>query len=151
MSVELHRLAWEIRPAMLDDFGLDAAISQLAAEWGKYSGLTFNLHLALNSRRFPAEVESAIYRVVQEAITNVVRHSGAKQVGIIVEVRNNAVTCIIEDDGRGLAGDPSGPSDANTKRLGLLGMRERLALIHGTIELESTRDRGTTVYLHVPI
>ena len=72
MSVELHRLAWEIRPAALDGLGLKSAIGQLAAEWGKHSGLTFSLHLALGGRRLPPDVESAIYRVVQEAITNVV-------------------------------------------------------------------------------
>ncbi|MBB4198388.1 hypothetical protein CCR94_22460 [Rhodoblastus sphagnicola] len=151
MSVELHRLAREIRPAELDDLGLESAIGQLAAEWGKHCGLTFNLHLALGARRLPPDVESAIYRVAQEAVTNVVRHSRARQVGIILEVRNNEVICIIEDDGQGLANDPSKLSHAKAKRLGLLGMRERLALVHGTLEIESARGQGATVFLRVPL
>jgi signal transduction histidine kinase len=151
MSVELHRLAWEIRPAALDALGLEAAISQLAAEWGKHCGLTFNLHLTLGARRLPPDVEIAIYRAAQEAVTNVVRHSQATQVGIILEVRNNEAICIIEDDGRGMASDPSEFSDARTKRLGLLGMRERLARVDGTLELESACGQGATVFLRVPL
>ena len=151
MSVELHRLAWEIRPAALDDLGLESAIGQLAAEWGKHSGLTFSLHLALGGRRLPPDVESAIYRVAQEAITNVVRHSQASQVGIILKLRNNEVTCIIEDDGRGIEGDPLQQVRPETKRLGLLGMKERLALVGGTLELEFTRGRGAAVFLRAPL
>lgn len=129
---------------------LDRAV-RYATRQTKHCGLTFNLHLALGARRLPPDVEIAIYRGVQEAITNVVRHAEAKQVGIILEVRNNEVICIIEDDGRGIASDPSEPSDAKPKRLGLLGMRERLAPVHGTLELESARDHGATVFLRVPI
>jgi signal transduction histidine kinase len=151
MSAELHRLAWEIRPAVLDDLGLESALGQLVAEWGKHSGLIFHLHLALGARRLPPDVEIAIYRVVQEAIANVVRHSEAKQVGIVLKVRNNEAICIIEDDGQGLDRDPSERPGANKKRLGLLGMRERLALVQGTLELESARGRGATVFLRVPL
>jgi signal transduction histidine kinase len=99
----------------------------------------------------PPDVEIAIYRVVQEAIANVVRHSEAKQVGIVLKVRNNEAICIIEDDGQGLDRDPSERPGANKKRLGLLGMRERLALVQGTLELESARGRGATVFLRVPL
>jgi signal transduction histidine kinase len=151
MSVELHRLAWEIRPAALDDLGLEAAIGQLAADWGKHCGLTFRLHSTLGARRLPSDVEIAIYRVVQEAITNVVRHSEARQVGIILKVRDNEAICIIEDDGQGLERDQSEEPGADKKRLGLLGMRERLALVRGTLELESARGQGATVFLRVPL
>jgi signal transduction histidine kinase len=151
MSVELHRLAWQIRPAALDDLGLESAISQLAAEWGQHCELTFSLHLDLGARRLPSDVESAIYRVVQEAITNVVRHSQASQVGIILRLRNNEVTCIIEDNGCGIGRDHVKESDPTRKRLGLLGMRERLALVHGTLELEFTRGRGAAVFVRVPL
>jgi signal transduction histidine kinase len=80
-----------------------------------------------------------------------VRHSEAQQVGIILEVRNNEAICIIEDDGRGIASDPSELSDAKPKRLGLLGMRERLALVHGTLEFESAQGRGATLFLRAPL
>jgi signal transduction histidine kinase len=76
---------------------------------------------------------------------------GMPMVGIILKLRNNEVTCIIEDDGRGIDGDPSKQSDPETKRLGLLGMRERLALVGGTLELEFTRGRGAAVFLRAPL
>ncbi|MCW2286775.1 signal transduction histidine kinase [Rhodoblastus acidophilus] len=151
MSAELHRLAWEIRPAVLDDLGLESAISQLAADWGKRGGLTFDLRLFLGPRRLAPEIESAIYRVVQEAITNVVRHSEAKQVGIILKLRGEEVICIVEDDGRGICSDQREGSDARPKGLGMIGMKERLALVRGTIEIESAPRSGTTLFLRVPL
>jgi signal transduction histidine kinase len=80
-----------------------------------------------------------------------VRHSEARQVGIILKVRDNEAICIIEDDGQGLERDRSEGSGADKKRLGLLGMRERLALVQGTLELESAPGRGATVFLRVPL
>jgi signal transduction histidine kinase len=151
MSVDLHRLAWEIRPAALDDLGIETAINQLAMEWGSHSELKFNLQMSLGDRRLPPEVESALYRVVQEAINNVVRHARARQIGIILEVRNNEVTCIIEDDGCGIPSAQLEASHATKQRLGLLGMRERLALIRGSLEVESSDDGGTTLFARVPL
>jgi len=152
MSVDLHRLAWEIRPAMLDDLGLETAIKQLTVEWAQHCDLTFDLFLSLGERRLPPNVESALYRVVQEAINNVVRHAHASRVGIILKAWDNVVTSIIEDDGNGMASrSPDAGEEANNAGLGLLGMRERLALVDGTLDFESSPGKGTTLFARVTL
>ncbi|ABD89316.1 hybrid sensor histidine kinase/response regulator [Rhodopseudomonas palustris] len=152
MSMDLHRLAWEIRPAMLDDLGLETAIRQLTVEWSQHCDLSFDLFLSLGDRRLPHNVESALYRVVQEGINNVVRHAHASRVGIILKAWDNVVSCIIEDDGGGIADRPAGPtSDTAFSGLGLIGMRERLALVNGTLDFESSPGKGTTLFARVTL
>jgi signal transduction histidine kinase len=150
ISEELHRLAWEIRPTVLDDLGLQEAIRQIPAEWQPRSGLHFDLHLALE-RRLPAAIESALYRVLQEAITNIVRHAAARRIGIILEEDHDGARLIVEDDGRGMVIDEAPPAGSPSRHLGLLGMRERLSLVGGTLEIESMLDRGTTLFARVPL
>ena len=134
---EVSRLAWELRPASLDDIGLESAIQHFVAEWAQRSGLQFDLHLALENRRLPANVKTTLYRVLQEGVTNIVKHASARKVGMILMASRDDVVMIIEDDGKGFElEDQSRPSSS---RLGLLGMRERLALIHGSL-----RDRNQT-------
>ena len=103
----------------------------------------------LNDRRLPPTVETTFYRVLQEAINNVIKHADATKVGIILEANEKEVSLIVEDDGRGFAWNPDLPP--STSRLGLLGMRERLALVGGSLEIESSHDNGTTVIVHAPI
>ena len=146
---EINRLAWEIRPTSLDDLGLQTAVEQLVQEWCERSNLKFDLQLMLNDRRLPPTVETTFYRVLQEAINNVIKHADATKVGIILEANEKEVSLIVEDDGRGFAWNPDIPS--STSRLGLLGMRERLALVGGSLEIESSHDNGTTVIVHAPI
>jgi len=96
--------------------------------------------------RLPAEIETVLYRVVQEALTNVVKHAGAEHVSIVVRSREGIVAATIDDDGRGFAHE-----DVREDALGLLGMRERLALVGGTLEVESSPESGTTIAAQVPI
>ena len=98
---EVARLAWELRPIALDDIGLEPAIRRLADEWTQRSGLQFDFHLPLKNRRLPPDVEISLYRILQEAITNVVKHAAAKKVGVILETTTDSVVMIIEDDGNG--------------------------------------------------
>lgn len=151
ISTGLHRIAWEIRPSALDTLGLQDAIVQMIEDWRPHCGLEFDLHVGLADRRLAADVENALYRVVQEGVTNVVRHANAKRVGIILDIRGEEVICIIEDDGSGLpAADLSGGPGVD-RRLGIVGMRERLGLIGGTLEIESSLAGGTTVFASVPL
>ncbi len=158
---EINRLAWEIRPTALDDLGLSTAIRHLLDTWSERSQLTFDVHLRLEGRRLPAAVETTLYRVLQEAVTNVARHAEAGRVGIILEATEQEARLIVEDDGRGFIAEPSmgeagmgevgmagGPLSG---RLGLLGMRERLALVGGTLEVETSPGRGTTLFTRVPL
>nr|WP_284701300.1 ATP-binding protein [Rhodoplanes tepidamans] len=150
ISEEVNRLAWELRPTALDDLGLQEAIRQVPADWQSRCSLAFETHLALD-RRLPPEVESALYRVLQEAITNVVRHAGASRIGIILDGAADAVRLIVEDDGCGFPADDAAAADAPSRRLGLLGMRERLSSVGGSLEIESSRGRGTTLFARVPL
>jgi light-regulated signal transduction histidine kinase (bacteriophytochrome) len=148
---QVHQLAWEIRPTVLDDLGLQTAIRNLLETWGERSGLRFDLHLTLTEQRLPPAIETALYRVLQEALTNVVRHAEATRVGVILGLKGDTVTMIIEDDGRGFGCDEDNPARAPARHFGLLGMRERLALVDGTLEIESAPGRGTTLFIRVPL
>ena len=147
---ELHSLAIRLRPKALDDFGLEAALASYAEEWSRRFGITVDVHAGSHEDRLPAGVENAVYRIVQEALTNVARHSGASHVGVLVERRDGQVHAIIEDDGRGfdtsLASRPDG-----AEGLGLLGIHERTALLGGTMEIESAPGAGTTLFVRFPI
>lgn len=151
MSRSLHRIAWEVRPTALDALGLEDAIGQLVAEWEPHCSLTFDLHFGIGDRRLPPDVESALYRVIQEGITNVVRHAHATRVGVILETRGSELICIVEDDGCGVPEVEAGAAGKSSRRLGLLGMRERLALVNGTVELESHPEKGTALFARVPL
>lgn len=153
LGQQVHRLAWEIRPTVLDDLGLQTAIRNLLETWGERSSLHFDLHLALADRRLPPNIESTLYRVLQEALTNVVRHAEATRVGVILGIKEDHATMIIEDDGRGFGSEDTtaGQDSETTRHFGLLGMRERLALVDGSMEIESAPGRGTTVFVRVPL
>ena len=148
---DFSRMAWELRPMALDDLGLRNAITQYLEEWAERSGLRIDLEITLGDRRLPAAVETGLFRVLQEAITNVVKHSGADQVGVILEATNGEVRLIVEDNGRGFQRDECTDISLGRAHLGLLGVRERLVLVNGSLEVESAPNGGTTVYACVPI
>lgn len=143
----LHRAAWELRPTSLDDVGLLRAVETYVRDWADRFGITVDLHGGIDGVRFPAKVETTAYRVVQEAMTNVFKHAGASTVSLVLERRDSQLQIIIEDDGRGF--DPT--SIKGSEHLGLAGMRERLALIDGTITVDSEIGVGTTLYVRIPI
>jgi signal transduction histidine kinase len=148
----VHDLSLQLRPSVLDDLGLVPAMERLVAEFGRTHGVPVAFETNLRSgARLPAIVETALYRIGQEALTNVARHAGASAASLILERRGGVVTLILEDDGRGfdvasrLAGGVEGRS------LGLFGMRERATLLNGTLTVESTPGAGTTIFVEVPI
>jgi signal transduction histidine kinase/DNA-binding NarL/FixJ family response regulator len=149
---DIHRLAWELRPAALDDFGLDMALRRYASEWSEHNGVAADFHSqGVETHRLPAELETTLYRITQEALTNVLRHAKAQHVGVILERRPDHVLLIVEDDGRGFdAQAVLKTADAHGK-LGLLGMQERVILANGTIEIESAPGAGTTVFVRIPL
>ena len=143
---DVRRLAVELRPSALDDFGLVAALERLAASFAEQTGIAVDFQTALADERLPEEVETALYRIVQESLTNVVKHARARRVSILLARKNGAVKAVVEDDGRGF--DPVQEPDDG---FGLVGMRERLALLGGRLEVESGRDGGTTIAAEVPV
>ena len=141
---DVRALAVELRPAALDDFGLGPAVERLAETFAQRSGIETVVHAKLEQRPSP-EIDITIYRVVQEALTNIVKHAGADHVSIVISNRDGGVAVTVDDDGRGFESE-----GVRADALGLLGMRERLALVGGTLEVESSVDSGTTIAAQVP-
>ena len=142
----MRRLAVELRPSALDDFGLVAALERLAESFAEQTAISVDFQTALADERLPADVETALYRIVQESLTNVVKHARARRVSILLARKEGAVKAVVEDDGQGFdAAEQTGDG------YGLVGMRERLALLGGRLEVESTRDAGTTIAAEVPV
>lgn len=141
-----------MRPPALDHLGLHGAITSLAGEFSTASGIHTALHLGLDAGdRFAEAIESTLYRVIQESLTNVWKHAAATTVSVILERERDALRLIIEDDGRGFDASAATDRDSTRGRFGLLGMRERLALLDGTLKVESEPGSGTTVYVRVPL
>jgi two-component system, NarL family, sensor histidine kinase DevS len=143
---DVRRLAVELRPSALDDFGLVAALERLTASISEQTGIKIDFEPALTTERLPEEVETALYRIVQESLTNVVKHAKARNVSVLLTRKDGAVKAVIEDDGRGFE-----PAERIGEGFGLVGMSERLALLGGRLEIESSEEAGTTIAAEVPL
>ena len=142
----LRRLAADLRPASLDHLGLEAALRQYARSAGSNFGLEVRYKSrGFTSERLPMVVATALYRVVQEAITNVVRHARATRVDVLAERRDDRVIVMVEDDGVGF--EPSQVQRGD--HFGLLGLKERAEALGGTLTIESAPGAGTTVVVEV--
>jgi signal transduction histidine kinase len=142
---DVRRLAVELRPKALDDFGLAPAVERLTSSFAEQTGIDTQLESRLPEERLPSEVETVLYRVVQEALTNIVKHARAERVSVVLQTKPSTVTAVIEDDGRGFS-DGEGSSEG----IGLIGMRERVGLVGGRLEVESSPS-GTTIVVEVPL
>ncbi len=148
----IHRLAWELRPSVLDDLGLELALGRYTADWSESHGVALDFHSGGGEgSRPPPDCETALYRITQEALTNIARHANARRVSVLLERRPGLVSLIIEDDGKGFDADAVLEAAAAQGSLGLLGMRERVKLVGGTIEFESTPGAGAAVFVRIPL
>jgi two-component system, NarL family, sensor histidine kinase DevS len=143
---DVRRLALELRPAVLDDFGLVPALERLTNGFAEQSDVRVDFHSALGNMRLPSEVETTLYRVVQESLTNIVKHANAQNISVSVARRASTVAAVIEDDGAGFD-----PRTVREDGVGLLGMRERLSFVDGRLEIESRPGAGTTIVAEVPL
>ncbi|MGD0815954.1 MAG: response regulator [Verrucomicrobiota bacterium] len=150
---DVHRLAWKLRPSVLDDMGLDRALQRYTEEWTQTTGVPVDLHTSkdLESHRLPREFETILYRITQEALTNVARHAQAKRVSVLVERRPGFVLLIVEDDGQGFDAQSVGAAPAGPGKLGVLGMQERVRLAGGSLSIESTPGAGAAVFARLPL
>ena len=148
---DLHDLAFELRPAGLDEFGLAKVLETLVESWSRRTGIAGGFRaLGLAGERLGEDVETAIYRVTQEALNNVAKHSGATRVCVILDRYEGKLNLFVEDDGKGF--DESRLDRvASGRSLGLLGMRERAALLGGRILIDSVEGSGTMIRLHIPL
>jgi signal transduction histidine kinase len=143
----LHQLASDLRPASLDHLGLVEALRQYAETFSCQHNLAVQLEtVGFEHQRLSPTAETALYRIVQEALTNVARHAQASRVGVLLECRGDRLVVIVEDDGLGC--DPR--AALRSGRLGLLGIRERAEMLGGNLEMESSPGGGTTLFVEVP-
>jgi signal transduction histidine kinase len=147
IDASLDFLAWELRPAMLDGTGITAAINNYAKQWSEHAGIRSEVLSNLKKKRLPERTETNLYRIMQEALNNTHKHANATSIDIILEHKGDAVLMIITDNGRGF--------NLNNKKLltnglGLTGMRERAALLGGSVEIESSATGGTAIHVRIP-
>jgi PAS domain S-box-containing protein len=147
---EARQVIHDLRPTVLDDFGLAAAV-RLQVQTLRSEGLEISLEEALGDERLPPEVETTLFRVIQEALTNVRKHARASTVRVVLDHPGRAVRLQVTDDGRGFEPDEATRSNGPGERVGLSGMRERLSLLGGRFEAHSELGSGTTVTAEVEL
>jgi signal transduction histidine kinase len=143
---DVRRLAVDLRPSALDDFGLLAALRRLGDGFSEQTGITVEIQERLPEGRLPADLETMFYRIAQEALTNVAKHARARHVSMLLMMRDGYAALVIEDDGVGFV-----PGRARDDALGLRGMRERVALVGGRLEIESSPGAGSAFRVEVPL
>jgi len=148
----LHDLSVELRPRALDDLGLVTALERYLRTCAAKYGLVIDFQtVGLKDGRLPPYIETTLYRIIQEAMTNVVRHANATSVSVLLERRGSSVVAIVEDDGKGFDLDEVLQSGEEKRRLGLYGMEERASLAGGKLTIESSPGQGTTVFVEIPL
>jgi signal transduction histidine kinase len=143
---DVRRIALELRPKVLDDYGLVSALERLTNTFSTQTGIQVDLEAQLGSERLPTEIETALYRIVQEGLTNVAKHADPTRASVFVTPKNGSVLLVLEDDGGGFD-----PAKARNGGLGLEGMRERVELLEGRMTIESSTDAGTTLVVEMPL
>ena len=150
---QVRRMAWRLRPSILDDYGLESALRRHVEEIAAISPCTFDIELVSEPglpERIASSVEVALYRIAQEAVTNVVRHANARHASLTLFRTRRLVRLLVEDDGAGFVVDDAAPG-ANGRGLGLAGMVERASMVGGELAIESAPGQGTAVRVTVPL
>ena len=148
---EVKRIARGLRPSLLDDLGLAAAIEKVVRDFSEHTATEITLQASnLEGLRLPDSLETAVFRIFQEALTNAIRHAEARHVGIELGFDAKQITLTVQDDGRGF--DPRMKSERATdgSHMGLIGIRERVALLGGHFSLDSTPGRGCRIVVKLP-
>lgn len=152
VDADVDFLAWELRPSALDDIGLAAAIERYVREWSKHFEISADFTASrFDQQRLAPEAETNLYRIVQEALNNIAKHARAKNVDLSLASRDDSAALVIEDDGDGFSPEAQILGGRSGKGMGLIGMRERAALVGGTLEIESAKEKGTTIYVRIPV
>lgn len=145
----VRRLAAHLRPSLLDDLGLPAAVKAYVDQFAHLWGIPVHLRVRGLDGRLPPEVELALYRVLQEALTNVARHAGASQAWVSLRRERGCLVLTVKDDGCGF--DVAAVMADRERGLGLFGMQERMALVGGSLAIRSRLEAGTEVVARVPL
>ncbi len=147
----MYELMLALRPPVLDEFGLEAALHYHAEKFLSGSGIKYDLDASGYLDRLKPDLETALYRVFQEALSNIRRHAQAKHVKITLELKDGIFVGIIKDDGKGFDTRNVGSNGDDSGGLGMLNMKERIAQYHGHVEINSNLGRGTTIIIRLPI
>ncbi len=153
MGSTLHQVAWELRPASIDELGLAAMLENYVADWSDQTGIAAGFY---GKKRdvddLPDDVRTTIYRVIQEALTNIAKHARkANQVSVVVNRAGAVIQLTIDDDGPGFEPEEKPGAPNKYGALGIASMRERLSMIGGTLEIESSEGAGTTLFARIPV
>jgi len=148
---DVHRIIFNLRPSILDDMGLVPAVMWIAQEGLQRQGIEVTLEVNGPQRRLPEQIETAAFRVIQEAVQNVTRHSEATSAHLALTFQPDALEILLMDDGRGFDPEKMHPRPGDTRGLGLLGMQERLALVKGSLDIQSRPGRGTSLRARIPL
>jgi signal transduction histidine kinase len=149
---EVHRLTWDLRPAPIEDLGFRNSLEHCVEELSLRSAARFDFHSNLSPQdRFDPSVETICYRIVQEGLANIVKHAQASAASVIVTRTGNELRIIVEDDGVGFSIESADAAKIDQDHIGLRGMRERLSLIEGSLQMESTIGHGTSLFVHIPL
>jgi len=148
---ELHRVITDLRPSLLDELGLVAALRWYARHYAETLPISVTVEVVGQSRRLPPEISIVLFRIAQEALTNVVRHARANTATIRLDIDDQRATLDVEDDGIGF--DPKKTFDATGvhRPWGLLGMQERAALVGGSVDITSKAWHGSKVTVQIPL
>lgn len=150
ISQDIHRAAVELRPTALDDIGLRDALSTLLDGWRSQTGIDLDVFMrGLDGPRPAPVIETTVYRIIVELLTNIVKHAEATAVSVTLDRRPGQLILIVEDNGRGFADGSTMPS--SQRHLGLLGIRERLELVNGHLKIESEIGAGTAIFVRIPL
>jgi len=147
---EIHKLIYKLRPSLLDDMGLVAVVRWLTENNLEVNGINVKLKISGRQKRLPSQIEETLFRVINEAVNNIVRHSEAKNTQICLKFSKNSICAQIIDDGLGFDVDEAISSKDRPRGLGLLGMKERVELMNGTLDISSD-DKGTEITIEIPL
>ena len=149
---EIRRLATGLRPSVLDDVGLSAALERHFDDIHKVQGLVTNLDLSgLSLERLPRDIETTLYRIVQEATSNAIRHGGATEIQLVVQRNAKTLELVLHDNGCGFDPIAAFRGCRESRSFGLCSMRERVDLLSGTLHVDSAIGAGTTVKVQIPV
>jgi signal transduction histidine kinase len=152
MLASIHDMALELRPTILDDLGLVPALAQYVKACPQHLGIQVDFEvIGSNGLRLPREIETTLYRIVQESLTNVARHSGAQKASILLRFSGKKVAAIIEDNGTGFDLQDVRSRPPEMSRLGIFGMEERVALVGGQVNIETAPGAGTNIFVEIPV
>lgn len=146
---DIRRFMFDLRPDSLDDLGLVATLRRLTTEWQQRAGVVCRLNIVGEERRLPGPLEEALFRIIQEALTNVRHHAAAKTVEVNLEFRPDRVMLRVRDDGHGFEPDRQ-PAEGARRQLGVVGMRERAAAVGGRLDVRSAPGHGTEIQAEFP-